>query len=94
MRLALLVAAAAAVKVSSFGWNAEDSTEFLQRALDSGASRVVLDRQAGDWISRPLAITNSDIEVVIEDGVTLRAKRGAFYGRNDCLVRISGGIGR
>lgn len=87
----LIIAAAAAVKVSSFGWNAEDSTEFLQRALDSGASRVVLDRQAGDWISRPLAITNSDIEVVIEDGVTLRAKRGAFYGRNDCLVRISGG---
>ena len=79
------------VKASSFGWNAEDSTVFLQRALDSGASKVVVDRQAGDWITRPLFITNSNVEVVLEDGVTIRAKRGAFRARNDCLVRIMGG---
>ena len=80
------------VKVSSFGWNAEDSTAALQAAFDSGASKVIIDHQAGDWISRPLFITNSNIEVVLADGVTLKAKRGEFYGRNDCLVRITGGI--
>ena len=80
------------VNASSFGWNAEDSTAALQAAFDSGASRVIIDRQAGDWISRPLFITNSNVEVVLSDGVTLKAKRGEFYGRNDCLIRITGKI--
>ena len=78
------------VNASSFGWNADDSTTALQAAFDSGASKVIIDRQAGDWISRPLFITNSNIEVVLADGVTLMAKRGEFYGRNDCLIRITG----
>ena len=79
------------VKVSSFGWDAEDSTEYLQRAFDSGARKVVIDRQSGDWITRPLFLTNSNIEVVLEDGVVLRAKRGEFRAKNECLVRITGG---
>ena len=74
------------INASSFGWNAEDSTSALQAAFDSGAKRVVIDRQAGDWISRPLFITNSNIEVVFADGVTLKAKRGEFYGKKDCLI--------
>ena len=78
------------VNVSSFGWNAEDSTAALQAAFDSGARKVVIDRQAGDWVTRPLFITNSNIEVVLADGVTLKAKRGEFYAKGDCLIRIDG----
>ena len=81
-----------AVNASSFGWNPEDSTAALQAAFDSGASKIVIDRQAGDWITRPLFITNSNIEVVVADGVTLKAKRGEFYGKNDCLIRITGKV--
>ena len=79
------------VNASSFGWNAEDATECLQRAFDSGMRKLVIDRQAGDWIARPLFITNSNIEIVLADGVTLRAKRGEFHGKGDCLIRIMGG---
>ena len=80
------------VKVSErWDWNAEDTTEILQRALDSGERKIVIDRQASDWITRPLFITNSNIEVVLEDGVSLRAKRCEFYGKSDCLIRITGG---
>ncbi len=79
------------VKVSSFGWDAEDSTDHLQRAFDSGARKVVIDRQSGDWVTRPLFLTNSNVEVVLEDGVVLRAKRGEFHGKGDCLLRITGG---
>lgn len=81
----------AMLKVSALGFDPEDSTEFLQRAFDSGAPRIVIDKQAGDWIACPLYITNSNVEVVLEDGVTLRAKRGEFHGLNDCLVSIAGG---
>ena len=84
--LCSLVAAGAdkVVNASSFGWDAEDSTAALQAAFDSGARKVVIDRQAGDWVTRPLFITNSNIEVVLADGVTLKAKRGEFYAKGDC----------
>ena len=74
--------AADCVNASSFGWNAEDSTAALQAAFDSGARKVVIDRQAGDWISRPLFITNSNIEVVLADGVRRCRRRsdGGYAG--------------
>ena len=77
------------VTASSFGWSVEDSTAALQAAFDSGARTVVIDRQAGDWITRPLFITNSNIEVVLADGVTLKAKPGEYHGNRDCLICIA-----
>ena len=74
------------VKVSSFGYNAEDSTEIIQRALDSGAPKLVFDRQAGPWITRPL-VARSNQELVFEDGVELLAKKGEFHGIRDYLLR-------
>ena len=46
---AAIAANASEVKVSSFGYDSEDSTEFIQKALASGAKKVILDRQAGPW---------------------------------------------
>lgn len=78
------------VKASSFGWNAEDATECLQKALDSGASRLVVDRQAGDWIVRPLTLKGrGDMEVVFEDGVVLRAKRGEYRDVGDVMLTVT-----
>ena len=78
-----------AVKVSSFGpFNADDSTETIQKALDSGASRIVFDRQPEPWVARPVYV-RSNTEVVFEEGVELQAKRGAFRkARGDCLMSI------
>lgn len=100
LAMAFLAAASATANVplqgsvaaSSFGWNAEDATACLQAAIDSGAPRVVIDRQAGDWIVEPVTLRRSNQEVVIADGVTVRAKRGAFkrkYG--DSLFTIPTG---
>ena len=77
-----------AVKASSFGFDLADSTAFLQKALDSGARKLIIDKQASDWIVEPLFITNSNIEVVLEDGVTVRAKKDCFHGRSDALVKV------
>ena len=70
------------VKVSSFGFDAEDSTEIIQRALDSGARKLVFDRQSGPWITRPL-VARSNQEIVFEDEVELVAKKGGFRGIRD-----------
>ena len=78
------------VKASAFGWNATNATACLQAAIDSGAKKVVIDRQAGDWIVEPICLRVSGQEVVVADGVTVRAKKGAFKERSECLFKISG----
>ena len=84
-----LLCRADGVKVSSFGFDAGDSTEIIQRALDSGARTLIFDRQAGPWITRPL-VARSNQELVFEDGVELVAKKGEFHGIRDYLLRCEG----
>ena len=76
------------VKASTFGFSADDATDCLQRAFDSDADRIVIDRQASDWHVRPLFIRRQNKEIVFEDGVVLRARRGEFKGRSDCLLTV------
>ena len=86
--MAAIAASASEVKVSSFGYDSEDSTEFIRKALASGAKKVILDRQAGPWYTLPLKMP-SNIEFVLEPGVELVAKRGAFRGIRDYLLELS-----
>ncbi len=73
--------------VSWWGWAREDSTRFITAALASKAAKVTLDRQEGPWTTLPLA-GRSNLELVIPEGVTLLAKRGAFHGKSDNLLRF------
>ena len=66
-----------AVKVSSFGFDPVDSTRFLQAALDSKHPEIVVDRMPSPWVVTPLA-GRSDKRILLEDGVEIAAKRGAF----------------
>ena len=85
--LAALTGCNDGVKVSSFGYDPEDSTAIIQRAIDSGAPKLVFDRQSGPWIARPL-VGRSNLELVFEDGVELVAKRGEYHGIRDYLFRF------
>lgn len=76
-----------AVKISSFGYDPADSTRFIQQALDSGAKKLVLDKQAGPWVTLPLKM-RSNTELVIEPGVELVAKRGEYKGLRDYLLEL------
>ncbi|MGN0871603.1 MAG: right-handed parallel beta-helix repeat-containing protein, partial [Victivallales bacterium] len=76
------------VKASAFGFNPEDATTALQKAIDSGAQKVIVDNTGKDWITRPLFL-RSNQEIIFEDGVTLRAKKGEFKGTNDSLININ-----
>ena len=78
------------VLASSFGFNPDDATQALQKAFDSGAGKVVVDRQVSDWVCGPLYATNSNIEIVFQEGATLRAREGAFGGPDDHLLTICG----
>ena len=86
---ALSASAAEGVKISSeFGYDPEDSTRFIQAALDSKHPKIILDRQAGPWYTLPLK-GRSNKELVLEPGVELVAKRGAFLKRRDYLFELS-----
>lgn len=81
-------AASERVVASSFGFDATDSTAFLQAAIDSGARTVVVDKQDAPWSVTPLTL-RSDLELVLEEGVEIVAKAGAFLPKGDCLMRAA-----
>ena len=76
------------VVASAFGFDATDSTAALQAAIDSGARTVVVDKQSGPWVTTPLTL-RSDLELVLEAGVEIVAKAGAFLPKGDCLMRAA-----
>jgi hypothetical protein len=78
------------VKASSFGYNPTDSTDALQAALDSSASTVVIDKVDGGWYTRPLFVRRSNVRIVFEPDVMVRAVPGVFTGDWDCLLRVEG----
>ncbi|MBQ7190777.1 MAG: right-handed parallel beta-helix repeat-containing protein [Kiritimatiellae bacterium] len=77
------------VKVSSFGYDPVDSTRFIQKTLDSGARKIVLDKQSGPWVTLPLLV-RSNTEFLVEPHVELLAKRGEFKGIRDYLFTLDG----
>lgn len=70
-----------------WGFDPEDATEAVQAAIDSGAREVVIPFVGKPWIVRPIRL-RSDLELVLEPGVLLLAKRGEFKGKNDSLISI------
>lgn len=77
-----------ALRVSDLGFDATDATATLQAALDSTADVVVIDDVGADWITGPLFVRRSNLTVLVEPGVTVRALPGGFPEVNDCLLTV------
>jgi hypothetical protein len=69
-----------------WGFDEADSTRFLQAAIDSGAAKVIVSNMGKDWIITPITLAANQ-ELVLEPGVVVTAKRGAFKGSHDSLFR-------
>lgn len=68
-----------------------DQTAAVQSALDCGAGRVYLDARKGGWRVGPLSVRRSGLEVVLCDGVVLKADPGRFVaGRHDFVFCAAG----
>ncbi len=77
------------LRVSSLGHDLLDSTEFLQAALDSEHSTIIIDHVPGGWSTRPLFLRRSNVTIIIEPDVMVRAINGTFTGANDCLLTLT-----
>lgn len=69
-----------------WGFDAEDATETLQAAIDSGAKKVIVPFMGQPWIVRPITLPGN-LELVFQPGVLVLAKQGEFLGRGDSLFR-------
>lgn len=76
-------------RVSWWGYDSEDSTEFLIAAINSRVPRLIVDRMQGPWITAKQLNLVSNQEIVFEEGVELLAKKGEFHGLGDCLLCLA-----
>lgn len=72
-----------------WGFDPEDSTESLQAAINSGAKKLIIPKMTTDWIIRPIKLVG-DQEVVLEEGVSVVAKRGEYRGGGDSVFTATG----
>ncbi len=71
-------------RVSWWGFDADDSTEFLQSAINSKVPKLIIDKQASAWVTRPLTGVSNQ-QIVFAKGTELVAKKGEFKAKGDCL---------
>lgn len=69
-----------------WGFNEEDATEAIQRAISSKAGRVTIPYMGKPWIIRPVML-KSNLELLLDPGVVILAKKGEFHGGGDSLFR-------
>ena len=90
------------VVASCWGFDPEDSTEFLQAALDSGARKVIVPPMCDDsyadcpvtqstgdhrWVTLPLFLRSNQV-VVFQTGVQLWAKRWEYVATGDSVLNL------
>ena len=76
------------VHAKDFGWNAENATEALQKALDSDASVVVVDKMETPWEIEGIMVPSCK-KILLREGAVIEAKKGAFLTCRP-LVTIAG----
>ena len=67
-----------AVKASQWGFHAENATECLQKAIDSGAPKILVDNMGKDWIVDKIHL-RSDLELTFADGSSGRFPRAERF---------------
>jgi len=78
-----------AANAAWWGFQEEDATAALQSAIDSGATTVVVPFLGRPWTVRPIKL-RGNLEIILEPGVLILAKKGEFKGKGDSLFTATG----
>ncbi|SNR36132.1 right-handed parallel beta-helix repeat-containing protein [Dokdonia pacifica] len=82
------VNASRVVVSTDIGFDANDSTSFLEIAFtNTTADTIIIDNVGMDWRTGPLDINRDDVTIILESGVVIRALPNVF-GEFDSLIRI------
>lgn len=83
------------VYADEFGYNAVDATDALQKAINSGASKVIVRNMGSPWyVNKTLEVNyRSHFTLQLENGVQIQDKDGAFWDNEytEKLIRFMGG---
>ena len=76
-----------------WGWDRHDSTRALNGAFKAPVEVLIVPAMDGPWIVGPLRL-DGPRTVIFEAGCVVLAAKGAFRGRDDCLVSVlrTGGL--
>ena len=78
------------VKAGDFGFDEKDASECLQKAIRSRAKEVIINNTGKDWIIGKTISLVSNQSLTLEDGVVIRAAKGAFKKPAPMFVSIGG----
>jgi polygalacturonase len=70
-----------------WGFDPQNATAALQAAIRSGAAKVLVPNMGRPWLVDPVFL-ESDQELDLEPGVEIRARSGAYLGKNDELFKL------
>ncbi|XLS30788.1 right-handed parallel beta-helix repeat-containing protein [Flavobacteriaceae bacterium M23B6Z8] len=74
---------------SDFGFIEGDASEAFFKAINAPYDTIIIDKQKSDWVIGPTIISNVQNKVIIiEAGVTIRAKKNAFPRKGDVLLKF------
>jgi len=73
--------------VTWWGFDPHDSTEYVRAAINSGARRVRIPNVGANWVVLPINLRD-DLELILEEGVVLEAKKGAYLGINHSVLNL------
>ena len=76
------------VHAKDFGWNKDDATEALQKAVDSDASVIIVDKMPTPWEIEGVIIPSCK-KLVLRKGAVLEAKKGGLL-KSHAFVRVCG----
>lgn len=74
-------------RVSWWGFNPDDSTQYFQEAINSKVPRLIVDKMPNTWYLTPIKCVSNQ-EIVFEEGAKVAAKRFAFQGKRDMLFTL------
>lgn len=81
-----LNAAEEVLRADRWGFDPADSTAQLQKALDSGAKKIIIPKMKSPWIAAKQLRLPGNCEIVFEDGAEILAKEGKFQNRVEMLL--------
>ena len=77
------------VKISDFGFDTSDSTQYIYDAILSKNDTIIFDKQPTQWVTGPLIFKQLKNKVLVfEKGVLLCDKEGDFIKTTDALLEF------
>lgn len=75
--------------VHNIGFDENDSTDFVQEAIDSGAKEIVLKNMNADWVLGPVFLQGNQ-NLILDKGVVISARPEAFENTDISIINSIG----